>query len=181
MTQRVTIAEFAALFEKWNRSINLSAARTRPELDEQIADSLAVIPHIERLAPRRLVDVGSGGGLPSVVIAISCPLVEVTALEPVHKKHAFLRTAARELRLPNLIPLAERIEDHAGRDYDVATSRATFDLIEWLTRGRELVRPGGAVIGFEGVARDDLPANVERFPYSLGSKQRAIVLQTRST
>jgi 16S rRNA (guanine527-N7)-methyltransferase len=176
MTRRVIatkLNDFSALFLKWNKSINLSAARTAAELEEHITDSLALVDHLTDSA--RHLDVGSGGGFPVVVAAIACPQIQFVALEPVHKKQAFLRTAARELDLPNLDALAIRLEDHDVRDYDSASSRATFDLADWLRQGLGFVRPGGRVLGFEGVTRDDLPASVERYPYELGGKSRAIV------
>lgn len=173
------LSAFAALFEKWNRSINLSAASTQAEVVEHLVDSLHVIRHVVGLT--RVLDVGSGGGFPVVVAAICLPDVSFTSLEPVHKKHAFLRTAARELALRNLDPLAERLEDHVHVDYDAAMSRATFDLADWLALGMRHVRPGGIVLGFEAVTRHDLPESVERFRYELGHKQRAIVLARRST
>jgi 16S rRNA (guanine527-N7)-methyltransferase len=176
MTHRASppqLKEFKALFLKWNKSINLSAARTAADLDEHITDSLALVDHLA--GSTRHLDVGSGGGFPVVIAAIACPEIQFVALEPVHKKQAFLRTAARELELPNLDALAIRLDAHDVRDYDSASSRATFDLAEWLDHGLGFVRPGGIVLGFEGVTRDDLPATVERFPYELGGKTRAIV------
>jgi len=174
---------FAELFQKWNRSINLSAARTESELLDHIVDSLHVVPHLRRASasataagPLRILDVGAGGGLPAVVAAICLPEAFVTALEPVHKKHAFLRTAARELSLVNLEPLAQRLDDHPLRDYDVAMSRATFDLRDWLLLGLAAVRPGGTVLGFEAIPRSDLPAGTERHSYALDNKSRAIVV-----
>lgn len=171
------LTAFLVLFEKWNRSINLSAATTRDELMEHLIDSLHVVAHLQ--GRRRVLDVGSGGGFPVVVAAICLPATSFTSLEPVHKKHAFLRTAARELALANLDARAERLEQHAGRDYDAAMSRATFDLVQWLTRAREFLTPLGIAIGFEAVPRSDLPASAERHPYSLDGKQRAIVLVHR--
>jgi 16S rRNA (guanine527-N7)-methyltransferase len=175
------LKEFSELFAKWNRSINLSAARNHDALTEHIVDSLHVIPHLVAANATTVLDVGSGGGLPVVVAALCLPDVQFTALEPVHKKHAFLRTAARELEIVNLDALARRLEDFEGDDFDAATSRATFDLDEWLTRGLERVRPGGIVLGFEGVPRDDLQAGTERHRYDFGGKQRAIVIRKRST
>jgi 16S rRNA (guanine527-N7)-methyltransferase len=164
---------FMDLFQKWNQRINLSAATTRDELQEHLDDSLHVVPVLEGCS--RVLDVGSGGGFPVVVAAISLPGSHFVALEPVHKKHAFLRTAARELALPNLEPLSERLEDHAGHAYDAAMSRATFDLGEWLRLGRERVRAGGLVIGFEAQPRNEIPG--ERVRYDLRGKPRSLVLQ----
>jgi 16S rRNA (guanine527-N7)-methyltransferase len=168
---------FVDLFLKWNRSINLSGASTRGDVVEHVVDSLHVVAHIASCGT--VLDVGSGGGFPLVIAAIALPAVDFTALEPVHKKHAFLRTAARELALANIDARAERLEDHARHDYDAAMSRATFDLLEWLTRGREYVRPGGQVLGFEAVQRDDL-GPVVRTPYTLAGKRRAIVIASRA-
>ncbi len=168
------LGDFIKLFSKWNRSINLSSATSTSEIEQHLVDSLHVVPHLKGFG--RVLDVGSGGGFPAVVAAICLPTVAFTALEPIHKKHAFLRTAARELGLENLTPLAERLEDHATRDYDAATSRATMDLGDWLRRGRDYVRPGGSVLGFEAAVRADLPEGIERYPYELDGKQRAIVV-----
>jgi 16S rRNA (guanine527-N7)-methyltransferase len=167
-------SEFVDLFQKWNQRINLSAAATREEIEEHVQDSLHVVPILRGRA--RVLDVGSGGGFPVVIAAISLPDNQFVALEPIHKKLSFLRTAARELRLLNLEAVAARLEDHPSRDFDAAMSRATFDLAEWLRRGREHVRPGGVVVGFEAQRRDDLGV-VERFPYEISGKSRAIVTQ----
>lgn len=180
------LRQFANLFQKWNKSINLSAARTEADLLEHVIDSLHVVPHLRLLpassptAPLRILDVGAGGGLPAVIAAICLPDAQVTALEPVHKKHAFLRTAARELSLVNLEPLAERLDDHAHRDYDVAMSRATFDLRDWLLSGIAAVRAGGTALGFEAIPRTDLPNGTRRHTYALDNKSRAIVELQRS-
>jgi len=171
------LRRFNDLFSKWNATINLSAARSPADVDDHILDSLHLIPHLTEVD--RVIDVGSGGGFPVVVAAICLPSINFTALEPVHKKHAFLRTAARELGLVNLEAFAARVEDHEHHDYDAATSRATFDLPEWFAIGLSLVRPGGRVFGFEAIQRDDLPQPFERHPYELDGKTRAIVVVRR--
>lgn len=165
---------FVTLFEKWNKQINLSAARSRDDILEHVRDSLHVVPHLVGRAS--VLDVGSGGGFPVVIAACALPTSTFVALEPVHKKQAFLRTAARELALPNLSAFAERIEDHERRDYDAATSRATMDLRDWLLLGNDYVVPGGVVLGFEALERGDLPASTTRHSYALGDKERAIVV-----
>ena len=171
------INRFKVLFSKWNARINLSAARSSAELDEHIADSLEVVPLLR--GARRVLDVGSGGGFPVVLAAIELPETAFVSLEPVHKKHAFLRTATRDLQLENLDSRAVRLDAHAGRDYDVAMSRATFDLRDWLEMALPFVATGGAVVGFEGVLRNDLPPDVERFSYGT-AKHRALIRLRRS-
>ena len=173
------LEQFRDLFAKWNERINLSAASSTSEIEEHIRDALHVIAFLPTNGS--VLDVGSGGGLPVVIAAVCLPSTQFTALEPVHKKHAFLRTAARELELANLEAFARRVEDHAQRDYDAAMSRATFDLREWIMRGLELVRIDGKVLGFEATQRDDLPAPFERHPYDLDGKRRAIIVATRSS
>jgi len=180
------LAGFATLFHKWNQRINLSAARSEPELHDHIVDCLHLVLPLRAAAsawppprPVAVLDVGSGGGLPAVVVAICLPDLHVTALEPIHKKHAFLRTAARELALPAFEPRAERLEAHQRRDYAAAISRATLDLRDWLLLGLRHVGPGGTVFGFEALPRDDLPPGTHRHPYRHLGKPRAIVALTR--
>jgi 16S rRNA (guanine527-N7)-methyltransferase len=192
MTQLVTVLEsleipsdrlpilgrFRDLFCKWNERINLSAASSPADVEEHIRDSLHVVPFLR--SHETVIDVGAGGGLPVVIAAICLPSIQFTALEPVHKKHAFLRTAARELGLANLEAFARRVEDHSDHDYSAAMSRATFDLREWILRGLDLVQPNGSVLGFEATQRDDLPQPFERHPYELDGKRRAIIVATRT-
>ena len=168
---------FVTVFEKWNEKINLSASRSREQIVEHVRDSLHVVPLLRDRTS--ILDVGSGGGFPAVIAALCLPASSFLALEPVHKKQAFLRTAARELGLANFDARAERIEDHLVRDYDATTSRATMDLRDWLLLGRQHVRIGGLVIGFEGQVRDDLPPETRRETYALDGKQRSLVVLER--
>jgi 16S rRNA (guanine527-N7)-methyltransferase len=184
-THEAVLLDYAGLFRKWNQRINLSAARTEHELHDHITDCLHLVPHLrtteQTVVAPRLLDVGAGGGLPGIVVAICVPDAHIVSLEPVHKKHAFLRTAARELSLINLEARAERLDDHAGHDYAAAMSRATFDLREWLLLGLNRVAPGGEVFGFEALQRDDLPPETRRYPYTHLDKSRAIVALRRPT
>ncbi len=166
----------------WNNSIKLVSNADPAELqDRHLGDCLAVIPQLG--ARSRVLDVGAGGGFPGVVIAIARSDVEVTSLEPIHKKHAFLSTVRRELGLENFRALAERDTAHTERPdfspYDVAISRATFAVPEWLERGLELVRSGGIVIAMEARAQHELPSGTVRIPYPLGDRQRALLVRRR--
>jgi len=170
-----SLSRYVATLLRWNERINLTAARGEVDATQHVLDCAAVVPRIPSSA-RRLVDVGAGAGLPAVVIAALRPELEVTAIEPNHKKHAFLRSVARELPLPNLVPLATRVEDLEPASWDVAVSRATFALEEWLVIGARLVVPGGLVIGFEGADQIPLPPHATRHVYPLSNRTRALIL-----
>ncbi len=172
----VQVAQLEAFVDellRWNAKINLTAARTRDDAMRHVVDSCALVREIPSDI-NGLLDVGSGGGLPAAMICLLRPEVQVTALEPVRKKLAFLQTMARSI--PNLRPLPDRLEDHGRRDYDVVTSRATFAINEWLTLGAAFIRPGGTVLGMEGADRIELPPGVERRPYDLADRTRAILV-----
>lgn len=160
------------LFVRWNGSINLSAARIPEEVTLQVVDCLALLPYVE--GPR-VLDVGSGGGLPGLILAASMPEIRVLSLEPVHKKAAFQSTAIRELGLKNAVVEARRVDPASDTGFDTAVSRATFDLSEWLELGRTLVRPGGTVLGMEGKEKHSLPAGADRFPYEHEDRTRAVI------
>jgi 16S rRNA (guanine527-N7)-methyltransferase len=106
-----------------------------------------------------VVDVGSGGGLPALPLALLRDGLTVELCEPIAKKGAFLRTAIRELGLSDRVRLnatrGELLADAQGGRFDVAISRATFAPVDWLPLGRRLVRPGGRV--FALAAPDDVP------------------------
>jgi 16S rRNA (guanine527-N7)-methyltransferase len=165
--------KYRELLVTWNRSIRLVGSGD--DFDRHVAESRTVLPHLPDAG--RIIDVGAGAGFPSVVIAIERPALHVVALEPVHKKHAFLAAVRREIGLANFVPLAERDDEHAfPTPYDAALSRATFALAEWLDRGRRLVRPGGTVIGMEGRNRAELPAHAVRYPAAVGDRDLSIVV-----
>jgi 16S rRNA (guanine527-N7)-methyltransferase len=180
--QRQQLVKFLTLLNKWTAVTNLVATSTTPRelVDLHLLDSLALVPHLGDAA--RVIDVGSGGGLPGVVLAMAEPGRAFTALEPIHKKHAFLAAARRELALTNFTPLAERDDQHRTRadfqPYDLAVSRAVFDPATWLERGADLVRAGGKVLAMEGRDPVTLPDGATRHPYQLADRERAILSWT---
>jgi 16S rRNA (guanine527-N7)-methyltransferase len=166
------IDRYVELLVFWNRRINLTAVREPDEIRTRHFDeSLAASTHVPAAA-RTLVDVGSGAGFPGAVIALARPDLQVTLVESNHKKAAFLEAVRREVPVPNIAIRAARIESIGDR-FDVATSRATFAIPEWLELGTNLVVPGGTVIGFEGSQRFELPDNATRIPYGPG---RALIV-----
>jgi 16S rRNA (guanine527-N7)-methyltransferase len=169
---KAQIDRYIGVLVFWNRRINLTAVREPDEIrPRHFDDSLSGAAHVPATA-RTLVDVGSGAGFPGAVIALARPDLQVTLVESNHKKAAFLEAIRREVPVPNITIRAARIETVAER-FDVATSRATFPLLEWLELGKNLVVPGGTVIGFEGSQKADLPDHARRIPYAPG---RAIIV-----
>lgn len=131
------LRRFWSLLLTWNARINLTGARNEADLvGDHLPDALAML----RLVPEgaRLIDVGSGGGLPALPYALLRPDDPVTLVEPRAKRVAFLRTAVRELKLAHVEVIDARIEDVAERPAEVASSRATFAPAEWLERARGL-------------------------------------------
>lgn len=169
------LAQFVELFERWNLRINLSAARTRDEIAGHVVDSLALLAHLGD--GRALIDVGCGGGFPLIVLAACRPDVAMRGVEPIHKKTAFLSTAVRELKLGNVEVLTRRVNTEIDHGFDVATSRATFALDEWLALGAKLVRPGGRVLGMEAREQVVLGPNDQRVAYAAGDRQRAVIIR----
>jgi 16S rRNA (guanine527-N7)-methyltransferase len=173
------LAEYAESLLSWNRRINLTGARDIETLaTEHIADALALAPYLPEAG--RWADVGSGGGLPGLVLAILRRDLETVLIEPLQKRRGFLTAIARDLDLANVQVVGDRLEQHLSRGgrgaYDVAISRAVFPLVEWLELGRPLVRSGtGVVLGLEGSIQRELPADAERLPYDIGRGQRAII------
>lgn len=171
---------FVRLVLDWGARTNLTAARTPERLvDEHIADALALFRHLPSL-PFRYVDVGSGAGLPGLVIALVRGDASGVLLEPVGKKRAFLNHAIRELGLAGRATagadrLAEHIRSGGAAAYDVAVSRAVWPASEWLLLGAPLLRPGGLLLGAEGAEPGALPVGAARHPYSLGGRRRAVL------
>lgn len=150
--QMASLLQFAELLIRWNRSINLTgAASAGTVVADHYPDAYVLASRLHGAA--RLVDVGSGGGLPALPLALLRPELRIRLCEPIAKKAAFLRTAIRELNLADRVGLeARRAEELADElatapslRFDAAMSRATFAPDVWLALGRRLVRPGGRV------------------------------------
>lgn len=167
------LVRFIELFLKWNERINLSAARSPEDVTLQVVDCLALCPHLDGVST--LLDVGSGGGLPGLVLAIALPHLQVRSVEPVHKKAAFQSNAVRDLALPVDVQ-PRRVDPAIDNNFDAAVSRATFDLPEWLSMARPMVKPGGLILGMEGRDQRTLPPGATRLPYAHGDRTRAIIV-----
>jgi 16S rRNA (guanine527-N7)-methyltransferase len=173
--QADALAAYAALLARWNRTYNLTAIRDPAQmLTQHLADCLASVPPLQRwLAarapgspPPRVLDVGSGGGLPAVVWAVMLPGLAVDAVDAVGKKAAFIRQCAASLHLPNLHGHHARVEALAGQ-YGLITCRAFATLVDFVALTRARLAPGGVWLALKGRRPDDeiaaLPADVDVF------------------
>ena len=156
-SQISALVGYLELLQRWNATYNLTAVRDPAEmLVQHLADCLAVVAPLRRvLAQGRLLDVGSGGGLPGVVIAVTLPEVDVTCVDSVGKKAAFIRQVAGALKLSNLHAVHSRIEGLRERGFDVVTSRAFASLADFTALTRGSLAAGGVWLAMKGRVPDD--------------------------
>ena len=152
---------FRDLLLKWNKTYNLTALRDPEQaISHHLLDSLAILPHVDT-GP--LLDVGSGGGLPGIPLAIACPGLSVGMVDTVQKKASFLQQASIELGLKNVTVHHARVEEMQGQ-YAQISSRAFADLGLFVSLTRHLLAPGGRWLAMKGVRPDDeiaaLPAGI---------------------
>ena len=139
---------YLALLQRWNATYNLTAVRDPGEmLTQHLADCLAVVGPLRRQlgagTSRRVLDVGSGGGLPGVALAVLEPGWSVTCVDAVGKKAAFIRQVAVELRLRNLAAEHARVESLKAVGFDLITSRAFASLADFVSLTRKLLAAEG--------------------------------------
>lgn len=168
--QQAQLLRYLGLLQRWNTTYNLTALRDPAQmLSHHLLDCLAVVGPLRRELqgrPARLLDVGSGGGLPGVVLALMNPELDVSCVDTVGKKAAFIRQVAAELGLAQLHALHQRVEQVMGR-FNVVTSRAFATLSDFCRLTRHLLDEGGIWMAMKGRQPDDeiaaLPSSVEVF------------------
>jgi 16S rRNA (guanine527-N7)-methyltransferase len=160
---RSRLLRYLALLQRWNAHYNLTAVREpHAMLTQHLVDCLAVLPTLRSElpadAPLRVLDVGSGGGLPGVVLALLQPGWQVDCVDTVGKKAAFIRQVAADLQLPNLTGLHARVE-RLDRHYELITCRAFAALPLFVSLTRHLLAPEGRWVAMKGrVPEDELKA-----------------------
>ena len=157
--QQTQLLAYMDLMAKWTKVYNLTAVRDADEmLTHHLLDSLAVVAPLRRELAKfelpaghghKLLDVGSGAGLPGIVIAITCPEISVTCVDTVAKKAAFIQQVAAALKLPNLRGLHARVESLA-EPFDVVCSRAFASLIDFTTWSRAALADHGVWMAMKG-------------------------------
>ena len=159
--QREKLMDYLALMFKWNSVYNLTSLRDPMQMvTHHLLDSLAAVPAFAHAY--NVLDVGSGGGLPGIVLAIVRPDMKVSMIDTVHKKTAFLTQVKAELGLSNVTVYTARVEQLQVSDkFDVITSRAFADLSDFVNWSSHLLADGGRYIALKGVAPKD---EQERLP-----------------
>jgi 16S rRNA (guanine527-N7)-methyltransferase len=149
--QIAQLMDYLALLFKWNAVYNLTAVREPAQMVTQhLLDSLAVVPAFADA--KNILDVGAGGGLPGMVLAIARPDMRVSMIDTVHKKTAFLTQAKAELGLANVTVHTMRVEQlQVPQKFDVITSRAFAELSDFVTWSGHLLKQGGRFIAMKGV------------------------------
>lgn len=150
--QAAKLLAYGDLILKWNKVYNLTALRDPAQvLSHHLLDSLSIIAPLQRQCPQatRLLDVGSGAGLPGAVIAIMRPELSVSCVDAVAKKAAFIRQVSAELSLPKLNGMHARVETLGG-SYDVISSRAFASLADFFSGSRHLLAPEGVWMAMKG-------------------------------
>jgi 16S rRNA (guanine527-N7)-methyltransferase len=152
--QADALLAYLGMLQRWNQVYNLTAIRDPQQmLVQHLLDSLTVIAPLNRVAghaPLRLLDVGSGGGLPGVVIAVLRPDCQITCVDTVAKKATFIRQVAAELRLPQLVARHARVEQLTDGPYSVITARAFASLADLVKLTRPLLAPEGCWMAMKG-------------------------------
>ncbi len=145
---------YVAELLNWNRRINLTAiTRAQDVITQHILDSLAVLPYIR---PGRLLDVGSGGGLPGLPLAIARPQLCIYSIDSRYKKIAFQRHVARQLDLPQFHPVCARVEQwQADAPFGQVISRAFSSLGQFVTLSAEHLEDAGELLAMKGQAPAD--------------------------
>ncbi len=148
---QLKLLAFRDLLLKWNRTYNLTALRDPQQaVSHHLLDALAILPHV---GTGPLLDVGSGGGLPGIPLAIARPDLPITLVDTVQKKAAFLQQAAIELELNSVAVHHARVEEMRGQ-YAQISSRAFAELARFVSLTRHLLAPGGRWLAMKGALPD---------------------------
>ena len=157
--QAPVIMEYLQLLQKWNKTYNLTAIDEWSDMVTHHAlDALAVIKHFKG---QRVIDVGTGGGIPGVLVTIMCPEKQVVLLDAVGKKARFLRQVKRDLNLQNMEVVHDRVENYFPEEkFDVVTSRAFSELNQFLKLTTHLGTVHGQYLAMKGPKAETLDSNL---------------------
>lgn len=167
--QREKILRYINQLQRWNKTYNLTAVRDPEQmLIQHVFDSLSVVPPIDELVGTKktnsvkIMDVGSGGGLPGVILAIAKPEWDITCVDAVEKKMAFVRQMSAVLELPNLQATHQRVETIEPYQADIVISRAFASLVDFVSLASRHVGDEGLMLAMKGREPDDEIAELEK-------------------
>jgi 16S rRNA (guanine527-N7)-methyltransferase len=169
--QTEQLQAYLELLQKWNKVYNLTALRDGEKiLTHHIFDSLSLLPSLRQfgnLSQKRILDVGSGAGLPGVVLAIANPEMVVTCIDSVGKKTAFIQQVAASLKLPKLASVHARVEQWSSQPFQIIISRAFSSLADFVRLSFPHLAQDGVWLAMKGKMPSDelteLPSQIEVF------------------
>ncbi len=165
------LVQYVQLLDKWNSAYNLTSVRDPNEmLVKHIMDSLVVAPHLHG---QRIIDVGTGPGLPGVPLAICCPDKEFTLLDSLGKRVRFLNQVKLQLGLKNIQPVQSRVEDHHEK-YDSVISRAFASLNDMLHWCQHLPVSNGQFLAMKGAQAQEEIAALPDFVKVVGNVELTV-------
>lgn len=178
------LVDYVKLLQHWNKVFNLIANdNTQHIIDRHIIDSLLVLPYIKG---QRIIDVGTGAGLPGIPLAIMLPESHISLLDSNGKKTRFVTQAKAQLRLPNIEVINKRVEEYQPAElFDIVTSRAFAELSKMLTLTKHLCKPEGSFIALKGIEAQkeaaELPPGfrcelIERLPFADQAINRKVII-----
>ena len=185
---RPRLRSYLSLLRRWNRRVDLVApADEATWVTRHLLDALGALDALPA-DTRRLVDVGTGAGLPGLVWALARPELDIVLCESRRRRAAFLRAALREVERAEVRVVEDRAETLIGADFDAAVSRAVLPYPRWLALGAQLVRPGGVVLALlgpkdpDGLGEAEAPVGLtgeEVRGYRPGDRDRRVVVLRR--
>ena len=170
LSQAQALVTFCETLLKWNATYNLTTITDASSvLTLHVADSLTLVPKVKEFAPaaKRVLDVGSGGGLPVVPLAVMRPDLSVSAVDTVKKKAVFLRQAGVMCRLRNFTVYNDRVEKLSLSPFDVITSRAFASLKDMTFWTEHLLAENGVWLAMKGKLTEDEMAGLDRQKYDV--------------
>lgn len=170
LSQVQALVTFCETLLKWNATYNLTTITDASSvLTLHVADSLTLVPKVKEFAPaaKRVLDVGSGGGLPVVPLAVMRPDLSVSAVDTVKKKAVFLRQAGVMCRLRNFTVYNDRVEKLSLPPFDVITSRAFASLKDMTSWTEHLLAENGVWLAMKGKLTKDEMAGLDRQKYEV--------------
>lgn len=170
LSQAQALVTFCETLLKWNATYNLTTITDASSvLTLHVADSLTLVPKVKEFAPaaKRVLDVGSGGGLPVVPLAVMRPDLSVSAVDTVKKKAVFLRQAGVMCRLRNFTVYNDRVEKLSLPPFDVITSRAFASLKDMTSWTEHLLAENGVWLAMKGKLTKDEMAGLDHQKYEV--------------